>query len=115
VVIVFLINAATALASIVATVLALRVVVDSEHRVRTDKIDDRKATIWRAKDRAVGSVVDRAKVVGGAVWRRLARRSEGGRCEWWRCAARVRIRGDATQVGILHAHVPAIALTVGSE
>jgi hypothetical protein len=77
VVIVFLINAATALASIVATVLTLRVVVDSEHRVRTDKIDDRPATIWRARDRAVGSVVDRAKVVGGAVWRRL-KRSEGG-------------------------------------
>jgi len=78
VVIVFLNNAATALASIVATVLALRVVVDSEHRVRAEKIDDRKATIWRARDRAVRSVVDGAKVVGGAVWR-LARRSEGGR------------------------------------
>lgn len=78
VVIVFLINAATALASIVATVLTLRVVVDSEHRVRADKIDDRKATIWRARDKAVGSVVDRAKVVWSAVWRRLTRLSEGG-------------------------------------
>lgn len=78
VVIVFLINAATALASIVATVLTLRVVVDSEHRVRTDMIDDRQATIWRARDRAVGSVVDRARVAGGAAWRRLTRRSEGG-------------------------------------
>lgn len=74
----FMINAATALASIVATVLALRVVVDSEHRVRTDKIDDRKAPIWRAKDRAVGSVVNGAKFVGGAIQRRLARRSERG-------------------------------------
>jgi len=78
VVIVFLITAATALASIVATVLTLRVVVDSEHRVRTDKIDDRKATIWRARDKAVGCVVDRTKVVWGAAWRKLTRRSEGG-------------------------------------
>lgn len=73
--ILFLINAATALASIVATVLALRVVVDSEHRVRTDKIDDRKATVWRAKDRAVDLMVDRTKVIVGVVWSGLARRS----------------------------------------
>jgi hypothetical protein len=73
----FLINAATALASIVATVLALRVVVDSEHRVRTDKMDDRKATIWRAKDRAVGSVVDGVKLVGRGLRSRLDRRSGG--------------------------------------
>ena len=78
VVIMFLINASTTLASILATVLALRVVVDSEHRVRTDRIDDRKATIWRAKDRAVGSVVDGIKLVGRAVWGMLAGRSEGG-------------------------------------
>ena len=77
-VIVFLINAATALASIVATVLTLRVVVDSEHRVRADKIDDRKAGIRRARDKAVGYVVDRTKVVWGAAWRRLTRRSEVG-------------------------------------
>lgn len=76
-VIIFLISAATALASIVATVLTLRVVVDSEHRVRTDKIDDRQAAIWQARDRAVVSVVDRVKVVGSAVWGRLKRR-EGG-------------------------------------
>jgi len=73
----FMINGATALASIVATVLALRAVVDSEHRVRTDRLDDRKATIWRAKDRAVGSVVDGAKLVRGEVRSWLARRGEG--------------------------------------
>ena len=78
VVIMFMINAATALASIVATVLALRVVVDSEHRVRTDKIDDRKATIRRVKDRVVGSVVDGARFVGGEARSWLARRREGG-------------------------------------
>jgi len=78
-VIMFMINAATTLASIVATVLALRVVVDSEHRVRTDRLDDRKATIWRVKDRAVGSVVDGGKLVRGEVRSWLSRHSRGGR------------------------------------
>jgi len=77
-VILFMINAATALASIMATVLALRVVVDSEHRVRIDRIDDRKAIIWRTRDRALGSVVDGTRLVGRSVWGRLARRGEGG-------------------------------------
>ena len=84
----FMITAATALASIVATVLALRVVVDSEHRVRTDKIDDRKAKVWQVKDRAVGSVVERARFVRGEVRSWLARRSEGGE-----------VRADGTLLG----------------
>lgn len=73
-----MINAATALASIVATVLALHVVVDSEHRVRTDRIDDRKATIWRVKDRVARSVIDGARFVRGEVRSWLPRRGEGG-------------------------------------
>ncbi|GJE95251.1 ABC transporter permease [Phanerochaete sordida] len=51
-VIMFMISSCTALASIVTTVLALSVVVDAEHRIRTDKIDGRPHAVWRARDRA---------------------------------------------------------------
>ncbi|TDL25523.1 UPF0014-domain-containing protein [Rickenella mellea] len=56
-VIMFMITAATALGSIVTTVLAMGIVVDAEHRIRSERIDGRKHAIWRGRDRAVGAVV----------------------------------------------------------
>jgi len=56
-VIMFMISSCTALSSIVTTVLALSIVVDAEHRVRPDRIDKRKHVVWRARDRAIASVM----------------------------------------------------------
>ncbi len=55
-VIMFMISASTALASIVTTVLALALVVDGEHRVRSDRIDARKHVVWRARDDALARI-----------------------------------------------------------
>ncbi|EIW84455.1 hypothetical protein CONPUDRAFT_151474 [Coniophora puteana RWD-64-598 SS2] len=49
IIIMFMLSASMALASIVATVLALRVVVDKEHRVRLDRVDVRDHAIWRVR------------------------------------------------------------------
>lgn len=55
-VIMFMIAAATALASMLVTCFTLMVVVDSEHRIRNDRIDGRKHALWRARDHC-GEVV----------------------------------------------------------
>ncbi|KAH7928093.1 UPF0014-domain-containing protein [Leucogyrophana mollusca] len=57
-VIMFMISASTALASIVTTVLTLSVVVDAEHRVRVDKVDVLEHPIWRARNRAFGKMTE---------------------------------------------------------
>ena len=49
-VIMFMIAAATALASMLVTCFTLMVVVDSEHRIRNDRIDGRKHALWRVRD-----------------------------------------------------------------
>jgi hypothetical protein len=56
-VIMFMISSSTTLATIVTTVLALGMVVDSEHRIRSDRIDGRQHAIWRARSWLVGKVV----------------------------------------------------------
>ena len=65
-VIMFMISSSTALSSIVTTILALGVVVDTEHRVRTDRIDTRPHAVWRARSWLVQKVVDGAKDVASA-------------------------------------------------
>jgi len=55
-IIMFMISAATALSSIAATVVALCVVVDSEHRVRIDRIHDHEYVLWRARNWLVRKV-----------------------------------------------------------
>lgn len=57
-VIMFMISSSTALASIVTTALALIVVVDSEHRVRSDRIDVRPHAVYRARSYLFGRIVD---------------------------------------------------------
>jgi hypothetical protein len=68
-VIMFMISSCTALASITTTVFALSVVVDNEHRVRTDRIDNRPHAVYRARDWALGRIVDGIKKVGKNIWR----------------------------------------------
>ena len=60
-VIMFMISSCTALSSIVTTVLALSVVVDADHRIRTDKIDTRPHAVYRARDRLFEKIVERVK------------------------------------------------------
>ncbi|KAI0833562.1 UPF0014-domain-containing protein [Trametes gibbosa] len=62
-VIMFMISSCTALSSIVVTILALGVVVDSEHRVRTDRIDTREHAIYRGRDWVIGKIVAGVKGV----------------------------------------------------
>jgi len=73
-VIMFMINASTTLASIIASVFALSVAVDDQHRIRGDRIFDEKHIIWKTRDRAIGGVVASTKAgfgkVSGAVRRR---------------------------------------------
>lgn len=63
-VIMFMISSCTALASIVTTVLALGVVVDMDHRVRSDRIDNRQHAVWRGRDWVVERVIEQAKNAG---------------------------------------------------
>ncbi|KDQ52681.1 hypothetical protein JAAARDRAFT_162520 [Jaapia argillacea MUCL 33604] len=56
-VIMFMISSSTALASIVMTGFALGLVVDGEHRVRSDRLDVRPHIVWRARAIAVAAVV----------------------------------------------------------
>ncbi|KIP10920.1 hypothetical protein PHLGIDRAFT_115059 [Phlebiopsis gigantea 11061_1 CR5-6] len=69
-VIMFMIAASTALASIAATMLTLSVVIDAEHRVRMEQIDDRRHAVWRARNAAISKVAEglRAASRGVASW-----------------------------------------------
>ncbi|EKM48273.1 uncharacterized protein PHACADRAFT_214873 [Phanerochaete carnosa HHB-10118-sp] len=67
-VIMFMISSCTALSSIMTTVLALSVVVDAEHRVRTDKIDNRPHAVWRARNWLVSRGAEGLK----SMWNKVA-------------------------------------------
>ncbi|KAI0695372.1 UPF0014-domain-containing protein [Cytidiella melzeri] len=83
-VIMFMISSCTALSSIVTTIFALSVVVDNEHRVRTDRIENRPHAVYRARDWVGGKVVDGVKSVGMSVWKNVRGRKgndDGGEGE----------------------------------
>ncbi|OCH89675.1 UPF0014-domain-containing protein [Obba rivulosa] len=67
-VIMFMISSSTALASIATTIFSLAVVVDGEHRVRSDRIDSREHAVWRARDRVISKTVDSVKHIAGRAW-----------------------------------------------
>ncbi|KAI0052324.1 UPF0014-domain-containing protein [Auriscalpium vulgare] len=66
-VIMFMISASSALASIITTLIALLVCVDGEHRIRPDRIDAREHAVWRARDRLASAVVTGVRAAGRAV------------------------------------------------
>ena len=72
-VIMFMISSSTALASIVTTILALGVAVDSEHRVRTDRIDVRPHAVWRARTWIVSKIVEGVRGAAYAIIRSAKR------------------------------------------
>jgi hypothetical protein len=57
-VIMFMISASTALSAIFTTVFALGMVVDSEHRVRSDRIDERPHAVWRGRDWLIRRIIE---------------------------------------------------------
>lgn len=67
-VIMFMISSCTALSSISTTILALSVAVDTEHRIRADKIDSRPHAVYRARNWLVERIVGGVK----AVWHKVA-------------------------------------------
>ena len=79
-VIMFMISSCTALSSIVTTILAPGVVVGTEHRVRSDRIDTLPHAVWRARNwllaRIVGGVKAGARGVA-RVFTGRRRREEG--------------------------------------
>ena len=55
-IIMFMITASTVLASVIITFATVMVVVDQEHRIRSDHIIDKKVIIYRVKDWNVGEL-----------------------------------------------------------
>lgn len=68
-VIMFMISSSTALASIVTTILALAMVVDGEHRVRSDRVDVREHAVYRARNWLFGKILEGLWIVIGPVLR----------------------------------------------
>jgi len=67
-IIMFMITASCTLACIVATFLVLSVCLDSEHRIRSERIDKRHHTLYRMSSGAVRAVADAAC----STWIRIA-------------------------------------------
>lgn len=76
-IIVFMLCACTALSSIVCTLLTLRAVIDDEMRVRSERVDVRKARVWRIRDAGVQWVAEGVK----RGWGKMVRRWRAGRVE----------------------------------
>lgn len=76
VVIMFSITASTALGSIISTILCLGVVIDSQHRIRDDRIDSREHLIWRTRDRIVMSIATDIGRLWDKLWNRNSEESD---------------------------------------
>ena len=77
-IIMFMSTANTVLASVFITFTAIIVVVDQEHRIRSDRIEDKKSVIYRVKDWNVGELS--ASLSKSFDWR--IKKSRTGRNEW---------------------------------
>ena len=78
-IIMFMIAAAAVLASICITFTAIIMVVDQEHRIRSDRIDNKKPVIYRVKDWNVGKLL--ASLSISYNWRTRKARIGGGKSE----------------------------------
>ena len=74
-IIMFMITAATVLASVFITFTAVMMVVDQQHRVRSDRIDAKKPVIYRVKDWNVGELS--ANLSKSFNWRTTKPRTNG--------------------------------------
>ncbi|EJD07030.1 UPF0014-domain-containing protein [Fomitiporia mediterranea MF3/22] len=80
-VIMFMIAAASALAAILVTVVALGTVVDDEQRVRAGRVDVRKHWVWRMRERGWEWGVGKVKGIGEGMRVRVGLRKGGGNGE----------------------------------
>ena len=71
-IIMFMICSSTVLAAIFTTFSVISVVVDGEHRIRDDRIDERTYALWRWRSSLSRFLVDGA----GTVWRFFWRKRE---------------------------------------
>ncbi len=69
----FMISSSTALAATTAVVLALSSVVDSQSRLRLDRVYSKPALLWRVRDGIIKSIVDGVK---GVFYRVFGRRKQ---------------------------------------
>ena len=92
-VIMFMISSCTALSSIATTILALGVVVDAQHRVRTDRIDAREHAVWRARNWLLARIVGGVKAGARGVARVFTGRRRGGEGEDGSVGERERLLG----------------------
>ena len=75
-IIMFMITANVVLASVFIAFTAIIIVVDQEHRIRKDRIDDKKPVIYRVKDWNVGELS--ASLSKSFNWRSRKDRTGGG-------------------------------------
>ena len=68
-IIMFMIAASTVLASVFITFATVIIVVDQEHRVRIDRIDDKVPVIYRVKDWNVGALSASLSKSFTGIWR----------------------------------------------
>ncbi|TFK36703.1 hypothetical protein BDQ12DRAFT_654041 [Crucibulum laeve] len=64
-IIMFMISASSVLASILTTFAAVSVVVDKQHRIRSDRIDSRPHVVWRFREWGVGTLFGKFKKLIG--------------------------------------------------
>ena len=79
-IIMFMIAAAAVLASVFITFTAIIILVDEEHRIRSDRIDNRKHVIYRVKDWNFGELS--ASILSRLFnWRTRNPRTAGGKSD----------------------------------
>jgi len=78
-IIMFMITASTVVASVFITFAAIIMVVDQEHRIRSDRIVDRKPVIYRVKDWNVGELS--ASLSKSFHWRTRKPLTDGGEAD----------------------------------
>lgn len=80
-VIMFMISASTALASIFTTITTLAVVIDSEDRLRPDRVDVSQHAVWRARNWLVSRMIEGVKGTLNSCYRLRRKTEQNGSVE----------------------------------
>ena len=73
----FMIAASVVLASVIITLAAIIVVVDADHRIRSNRINGKMPAIYRVKDWNIGKLL--ANLSKSFTWRTKTRPTRGGK------------------------------------
>ena len=76
-IIMFMLSSSTALASVLTTGLTLTMVVDRDHRVRSDRIDAREHPVYRARNWVLGKIAAGAWIAVSPITRRVSMNKKG--------------------------------------